>query len=337
MSQKKEQNFRKTLGFIRVRAIRMHKAGARIGDIANLFGLHRVTVSRWMTAYRVGGAMALKGKKSSGRPRKIDCSEFSPKLNRIIKQPATKFGFENPLWTCKRLEKVIHSDLGLKLSRSTVWRALRETNLSCQKPERRAFEQDPVARKKWIEEEWPRLKKKAKNQRAVILFEDESSVAVNPSIGRTWGKVGETPIVYTTGNRGSVSVISAISPSGRLYFTLPKATVDSEVFIDFLKQILREIPRKKIFMVVDKGPSHTSKKTRDFIVSVERLEVIYLPSYSPEFNPDEYTWEHLKQVKLKTHMARSKRELKRKTLGAMRSIQKKKTLVRSFYKRAYVA
>ncbi|MEK6555448.1 MAG: hypothetical protein AABZ31_09420 [Bdellovibrionota bacterium] len=54
-----------------------------------------------------------------------------------------------------------------------------------------------------------------------------------------------------------------------------------------------------------------------------------------EFNPDEYSWEYLKTVKLKTHVARKKQELKRKTLGSMRSIQKKKSLVRSFYKRVY--
>jgi transposase len=336
MPRKRVSIPRRSLGFARVRAVRMRKSGARVGDIAKLFDVSRETVSRWLTQYKAGGARSLKGKKSSGRPRKIDCSEFSPKLNKIIKHPATKFGFENPLWTCQRIKKVIHSELKLKLSRSTVWRALRETNLSCQKPERRAFEQDPVARKHWIEKEWPKLKNKAKKQRAVILFEDESSVALNPSIGRTWGKVGVTPIVYTTGNRGSVSVISAISPSGKLYFTLPKANVDSEVFINFIKQILREIPRKKIFMVVDNGSSHTSKKTRDFVASIDRLDLVYLPTYSPEFNPDEYTWEHLKTVKMKTHTARTKVDLKRKTLGAMRSIQKKKSLVKSFYKRAYV-
>lgn len=337
MPKENKRKWRQHLGFLRIRALRMRKAGANINDIASAFGLHRTSVSRWMTAYRRGGAKALKGRKSSGRPRKIDCREFSPKLTRIIKYPATKFGFESPLWTCMRVRKVIKSELGIRIGRSTVWRALRETNLSCQKPERRAFEQDPVARKQWIEKEWPKLKIKAKRQRAVILFEDESAVALNPTIGTTWGKVGKTPIVFTTANRGSISVISAISPSGRLYFTLPNATVASEEFINFIKQILREIPRKKIYMVVDKGSSHTSKKTRDFVASIDRLDLVYLPSYSPEFNPDEYTWEHLKTVKMKTHTSRTKRDLRRKTLGAMRSIQKKRRLVKSFYKRAYVA
>lgn len=337
MNRSEPLKSRSTLGFLRVKVVRMHKSGARICDIASLFGLHRVTVSRWIRAYRSAGAKGLKGKKSSGRPRKIDCKVFLPNLKKIIKKPATAYGFENPLWTCQRLKRVINSNLHIKISRSTIWRALHETKLSCQKPERRAFEQDPVARKNWIEEEWPKLKKRAKSQRAVILFEDESSIAVNPSVGRTWAPIGKTPIVRVTGNRGSVSVMSAITPSGRLYFTLPNTTVDSAVFIDFVKQLLREIPRKKIILVVDKSSSHTSKKTRQFIDSIERLEVVYLPSYSPEFNPDEYTWEHLKQVKLKTHTARSKKELKHKTLGAMRSIQKKKRLVKSFYKRAYVA
>lgn len=335
MTRKKCKIKRKDLGILRVKAIRMRKGGAEVNAIAKAFGLHPASVSRWLTKYRRGGASVLKPRKSTGRPPKINCEEFVPRLKRLIKFPATHFGYESPLWNSRRLREVIAKELKIKISQPSMWRALRSIGLSYQKPERRAFEQDPIARKEWLDKEWPQLRKTAKRERAVILFADEASVSMNPTIGKTWAKIAQTPIVFTTGNRGSISVISAISPRGALYFKIPKGTVDSDEFIRFLKQILREIPRKKLYMVVDKGRSHTSKKTACFVAKNLRLKLVFLPSYSPDFNPDEFTWERLKQVEMKTHVERTKSGLKRKTLGAMRSIQKKSGLVKSFVKRTY--
>jgi len=313
----------------------MRKGGAQVKAIAKAFDIHPASVSRWLTQYRRGGASVLRPRKSSGRPPKIDCQEFAPRLKRVIRLPATRFGYESPLWNSRRLREVIANELGIKISQPSMWRALRNIGLSYQKPERRAFEQDPAARKEWLQKDWPKLRSKAKRQRAVILFADEATVSTNPTIGKTWARIAHTPIVFTTGNRGSICVISAITPRGALYFKLPKGTVDSDEFLRFLKQILNEIPRKKLYIVVDKGRSHTSKKTAAFVDENPRLTLVFLPSYSPDFNPDEYTWERLKQVEMKTHVERTKVGLKLKTLGAMRSIQKKSALIKSFVRRMY--
>jgi len=324
------------LGPIRVSAIRAHKSGMPVKDIAEMLGLHRGSVSRWITNYRRDGAKGLRSRKSSGRPKKIDCIEFIPKLKKVISRPATAFGFENSLWNCSRVQEVITQELGYKISITTVWRSLKDIGLSYQKPERRALEQDPKLRKIWIDQTWPALRKKAKKQRAVILFQDESAVSLSPVLGKTWARIAQTPISKVTAKRGTISVISAISATGRLYFTIPKGNVASGEFIKFLRQILKEIPRKKIFMVVDNCSSHKSKKTTYFVASIDRLDLVYLPSYSPDFNPDELTWAHLKNVKLKQHGAKDKADLRRKTLGKMRSIQKDKPLVKSFVKKVYV-
>lgn len=336
MSTKSKVISRSNLGPIRVSAIRAHKSGLSVNDIANMLGLHRGSVSRWITNYKRGGAKALRSKKSSGRPKKIDCNEFIPKLKKIVSKSATSFGFENSLWNCTRLTEVITRDLGYKISLTTVWRSLKAVGLSYQKPERRALEQDPKLREIWTKKTWPTLRKKARKQRAVILFQDESVVSLSPVLGKTWARVAHTPVASVTAKRGTVSVISAITPTGRLYFTIPKGNVGSDEFIKFMKQILREIPRKKIFMVVDNCSSHKSKKTTAFIESVDRIELVYLPSYSPDFNPDELTWAHLKNVKLKQHGAKDKATLRCKTLGKMRSIQKNRALVKSFVRKVYV-
>lgn len=307
-----------------------------VEGIARMLGVHRGSVSRWLTQYRRCGATALRSKRASGRPRKVACADMAPKIAKIIRSPATRYGFENPLWNVGRVAEVLKSELDLPLSRTTVWRSMREIGLSSQKPERRALEQDPESRRDWLEKEWPKIRNHAKKQRAVIFFEDESTLSLSPTVGKTWARIGHTPVVRLTGNRGSINVISAVSPSGKLLFKLPKGTVNSEEFIGFLKQILREVPRKHIFMIVDRGPSHVSKKVAAFVESTGRMELHFLPSYSPELNPDEYTWERLKRVELKAHQEKTKPALRRRTIGAMRSIQSKKGLIRSFCRRTYV-
>lgn len=322
---------RKNLGLARVRAIRARQKGAKVCDIARVLGVHPDSVSRWIRQYNNGGPLRLKGNRASGRPPKYECATLFPKITRIVRHPATSYGFENPLWTTKRIVNVLKDKLGINISRQTIQRVLSGAGLSYQKPERRAFEQDPVARKEWVEKTWPQLKNKAKRERAIILFGDEASVSLNPSSGKTWSRVGRTPIIRSTSKRGSVPVMSAISPTGKLFFTLPKKNVDASVFVQFLKQILRQIPRKKIYLIVDNSSAHKAKKTAAFVGENDRLSLIFLPAYSPDFNPDELVWARLKSVELQAHQARTKDCLRLKTLGKMRKIQKDSTGILSFF------
>ena len=327
---------RNNLEAMRIRAIKARKSGMTVEGIAKMIGVHRGSVSRWLTKYNRDGAKGIRSKRSSGRPKKVDCGELAPKLTKILQRPATKYQFENSLWTLARVEKVLKTELGYKLSRSTIWRSLRDIGFSCQKPERRALEQDPIARRHWMTHEWPKIRQRAKKQRAVIFFEDESTVSLTPTVGRTWARIGLTPVIRVTGNRGSVNVISAVSLGGKLLFKVPKGNVNSDEFINFLKQILREVPRKRILMVLDRGPSHRSKKVASFVESTGRLELHFLPTYSPELNPDEYVWERLKKVELKAHGLKNRTELRSKTIGKMRGMQSKKALLKSFSQRVYV-
>lgn len=137
---------RKNLAAARLSAIRAHIAGMRTCDIAKAIGVHPNSVSRWIGSYNAGGAKALRESKSSGRPRKINCREIAPKIFKLIKKPATSYGFSTPLWNCSRLISVIEDQIKLKISKITLWRYLKEIGLSYQKPDKRAAEQDPKSR-----------------------------------------------------------------------------------------------------------------------------------------------------------------------------------------------
>jgi transposase len=204
--------------------------------------------------------------------------------------------------------------------------------LTNKKGERRALEQNPKEVKKWLKEVWPKILAHAKRWQAMVYFEDEAGVSVNAVMGKTWAPKGKTPMVKLSGNRGSISVSSAISPAGRLLFRIEKSTINSTTFIDFLDKIRKHHRNRKIIVIIDRAPAHIAGKVDDYVEKNEKsFALYYLPPYSPELNPDENVWNYLKTNKLKSHQAQSKAELKGVTVSAMRSIQRQPALLASFF------
>ena len=217
------------------------------------------------------------------------------------------------------------------MHRTTIWRYLRRIGLTWQKPERRYLEQDQELVDQWIENEWPRIQEWAKNDRAILYFEDESGIKLAPVNGKTWSERGKTPVIRVTGKRGGITAISAVSPSGQLRFRLVKKRVNSKVIIEFLEQILKAHGRRKVGVIMDQAPCHKSKAVREYVDSQKRLEVFYIPPYSPELNPDEKVWKHLKHKELNGRSAKDKGELSKMVVSALRSMQKRPNLLNSFF------
>lgn len=322
---------------IRRRAVKACRRGQSVTSVAQTLGVHWGSVSRWLTKWRRGGGAALRSSKASGRPPKLDCNRYGRRIARIVMRPAIRYGFESPLWTCRKIREVLRRELKLNVSTTTVWRGLRRMKLSCQKPERTAIEQDPAVRRKWLEEQWPAIKEQAKRERALLFFEDEAGVHLTPTVGRTWGREGRRPTVPATGKRGCISTMSAVTPEGRLFFMIPREKVNASIFISFLKALLRECPRRKVFVIADQASSHTAKATTDFVSTQPRLRLFYLPPYSPDYNPDEKVWDFLKNRKMAAHDACDKLALRKKTSRALRSMKGRPSLVRSFYKRTVIS
>lgn len=315
----------------RFRAIELRKEGKKVNDIAHYFGLNRVTVSYWLSKYRKGGKEALKSKKAPGPRLKLSTKETMKILN-DLKLSATDFGFETPLWTCKRVEYLIHKVTKKNLDNSNVWRLLRRLGLTNQKGERRALEQNPKETRKWLREEWPKILAHAKRWQAIIYFQDEAGVSVNAVMGKTWAPKGKTPIVRVSGNRGGICVSSAVSPAGRLVFRVEKSTVNSLTFIDFLDKIRKHHKNRKVIVIADRATPHIARNVGEYIEKNNKsFALYYLPPYSPELNPDENVWGYLKKNKLKAHQAKSKAELRDITISAMRIIQRQPTLLTSFF------
>ena len=110
-------------------------------------------------------------------------------------------------------------------------------------------------------------------ERRLALLRRRVAVRLTPTVGRTWAPVGKTPIVRVTGKRASVLVMSALSLQGRLFFKIPSERVNATVFIDFLKELLAEYPRRKIFVIADQASPHIAKNVKAFVAGQKRLKM----------------------------------------------------------------
>ena len=320
----------------RYRAIELYQKRKSVQEIAFFFGVHRGSVSLWIKTWKEKGKSALKSKKALGPEPKLR-REDRKKIISIVRKPATEYGFETPLWTCKRLKQIIKNKLKVNIATSNVWRWLIDWGLTNQRPEKIALQKDEKEVKRWLKEEWHKIDNHRRRWQAMLYFLDESGVSLIPVLGKTWAPKGKTPKVKVTGNKGGICVTSAISPAGRMVFRLEKDTVKAEQHIEFLKQIIQHHKRRKIIIIEDNAKPHIAKEIKHFVEKHKnKIAIYYLPTYSPDLNPDERVWNHLKNHKLKAHQARSMKEFRPILLSKLRSIQKDSSLISSFFVGTYV-
>jgi len=321
---------------VRIRAVEAVRNGMPVSQTAMAFGVDRTTLHRWLVRHNQDGEAGLQRKPVSGRPRAL--SGITPKrLKSIVLAPATKFGFETDLWTVGRLHAVLVDRFNVDVSEDTVWRRLREAGLTWQTPERQYFEADEETRCRWQEETIPKIREILEKTGGILYCEDEASVCLTPLLGKTWAERGKPRKVAVTGARASIAAMSALSPKGRLVFRLHDKRITSAEVIDFLKQLLRQHPSRHIVVVMDQAKPHTSKMTKAFIASRPRLHVFYLPPYSPDWNPDEKVWNHLKNHELKAHRATNKQELYELTEEKLENMSDDRDLLQGLYFRCCVA
>ena len=142
--------------------------------------------------------------------------------------------------------------------------------------------------------------KKGASENAHIVFIDEAGLMMDPLRRRGYAPRGDRPILTQLfGPRKKVSIIAglSISPCNRhpnLYFqTLPDGSFRSANVADFLRDLLKHL-RGRVIVVWDNGPMHKGQAMRDLLRDYPRLSIEHLPAYSPEFNPVEQLWSHLK-------------------------------------------
>ena len=316
---------------LRKRAVAQVQAGESPEVVARVFGVSRQAMYGWLARYRQGGWGALEARKRGGRPAKLDAQALRWLYRTVTGKNPRQLQFPFALWTAGMVATLIRHRFGIALSRSAVSRLLGQLGLSAQRPLWRAYQQDPAKVERWLQAEYPKIAAQAKRQHAQIFFGDEAGIRSDAHAGTTWAPRGQTPIVSTTGARFGLNLISAVSPRGELRFMGTKGRVGAQVFIEFLRRLLHDIPGG-LFVIVDGHPAHKAKLVQRFVASVApRLHLFLLPPYSPELNPDEWVWNDLKNNGIGRMMITGPADLKREVLSHLRHLQKSPALIQSFF------
>lgn len=165
---------------------------------------------------------------------------------------------------------------------------------------------------------------KAQAEDRTILFVDEAGFYLLPFLARTYAPVGQTPVLRAPLSHNHLSVISALTPDGRLFTHIQADAFRGPAIVTFLRQLLRQV-RGKLLVIWDGAPIHRCRAVKDFLAAgaANRLHLERLPAYAPDLNPDEGVWNLLKRGELKNRCCHDLDELRWELGLAIRRLRRR--------------
>lgn len=128
-------------------------------EVAEFLGIDPSSVRRWRAQYQMGKWSALRARFGAGRPPRLSCMQEKV-VRRWLEDPATEHGFATELWSGPRLAKMIDQEFGLSFHPDYLGVWLRQRGYTPQRPQRVAREGKTQEVAAWVEQDWPRIKKK---------------------------------------------------------------------------------------------------------------------------------------------------------------------------------
>ena len=310
---------------------RLRKRGMTRKEIGDIVGVHADTVGRWLKLSQKQLKVNRGGRKL-GESRHLAADHENKIRKMITDKTPDQLKMPYALWTRKAVMELIEQEAGIKMPIRTVGEYLKRWGFAPQKPAKRAYEQNSKAVQRWLDEDYPEIKASAKGENAEIYWGDETGMRSNSQHGRGYAPKGKTPIVQLNANRTSTNMISAITNQGKVRFRVFDGTMNADILIDFCARLIKSAGRK-VYLVLDNLRVHHAKIFRAWLAKHGgEIEVFYLPSYSPELNPDEYLNCDLKAGVHGGKAARTKDQLKKKVRSHMRMLQKKPGRVATYFK-----
>jgi len=318
----------------RVQVIRLRKAGRTYDEIATLTGLSRTGVFDICKRHAASGSSALHdaaGGRKLGEQRLLSPAQEALVQKLIADKTPDQLKMPYALWSRAAVAELIEQRFGLKLKVRTMGMYLQRWGFTPQKPMRKAYEQSPAAVKKWLDEDYPALAQRARAEGAEIHWGDESGLRSDDVRGRSYAPRGETPVVRVPNKRHGLSIISTVTNKGQMRWRIFDGALNSTILIDFFKRLIKG-QKKKVFLILDNLRVHHSKPVKHWLAQhAEYIEVFYLPSYSPELNPDEMANADLKQAVTKLAPARTKLQLVKATARHLRSVQRQPQRIKKYF------
>lgn len=322
-------------------AFRMRAAGYKRGEIARLVAVNPSTIGDWYrVARKKGEAAAITGGQRGaklGQRRTLNAKQ-ALRIRELMKaNMPDELGLSHALWTRRAVIELIRARCHTTLPLTTAGLYLKRWGFTPQKPAKQAYEQQPTAVRQWLDEDYPAIVARAKAEQGVIHWGDETGVKNQCQHGRSYAPKGKTPIQKLPGKRLSLNMISTVTNQGLVRFMLYEEKFTAQIMIRFLKRLVRG-SEQKVFLIVDNLSVHHAHLVRDWLEpQKDKIELFFLPSYSPELNPDEYLNGDFKAQVHSGKAARTKKQLKSKVNKAMKLLQKRPERVAKYFKHPSIA
>jgi transposase len=321
----------------RRRALALLDEGRSKTEVARLLGISRESLYLWLRRREEGGARALQSK-PRGRPPKFRLLPHQAATAARLIESRCPDQLQMPwaLWTREAVVEMFRRRFGLKISVWTAGRYLRRWGFTPQKPVRRAYEQNPAAVRRWLEEDYPAIREQARQAGAEIHWGDEMGLRSDHQSGTSWARAGRTPVVPGTGRRFGCNMLSTVTNRGVLCFMVFHQRFTAPVMLAFLRRLLRQRERP-VFLIVDGHPVHRSAAVAKWVRQrPDRLRLFFLPAYAPELNPDELLNHDVKANALGRRRPKDRQEMIADVRGYLRSTQAKPAIVRNYFREKHV-
>ncbi|MBC8548966.1 MAG: IS630 family transposase [Candidatus Brocadiales bacterium] len=288
----------------RKQAIKLLKSGKTQQSVADSFGVHLNTIGNWWRSYQKEGRKALHAGKRGLRPgqgRVLTAKQEKEIQLMIIEKTPDQFNMPLVLWDRKAVKDLIQRECGVSIAIRTVGDYLRRWNYTSQRPARYTYRHQPEAVQYWLNEEYPKIQFRSRQDNAEVHWGDETQFRKDHYYGTEYFPNGKATAIRFPCKRIKLNMISTVSNQGKVRFMIYKRRLDAKILINFLKRLTGNSDRK-VFLIMDNLKVHRAKSVRKWLMGKEdEIEIFFLPSYSPEINPGEYLNNDINRGKYYVH------------------------------------
>src|ERR1700687_1321281 len=227
----------------RRRAVKMRLSGATIRETVPEGELGRNAVIRASQAHARGGWKAASvsgGGRPTGAGRLLCEAEESEVQVLIQDRTPDQLKMSYALWTRQAVSELIAARYGLRLQVRTVGKYLKRWGYTPQKPLKKAYEQSPAAVGKWLNEEYPVIAKRAKQEGAEIHWGDETGLRSDDVRRGACAPKGQTPMLRIPAKREGLSVISTVTNKGEMRWRIYSGALNAKILTAFLDRLTRQ-------------------------------------------------------------------------------------------------
>jgi len=313
--------------FRRLNAIHLLLLGAPYKVVLRNSRVNERTFRLWVERFNKQGIDGLIYRPQAGRPRKISADQVANEILPIVDDPSLA---DHTHWTVTKLCGWLREKKQLDLSYRTLVRYLHEHNYARRIPRRMP---EPPDRDDWEKQReifGGELITLLEDPACDVFFGDEAGFEGDPRPRAKWVKRGSRPTQGYFGGHVRQNVVGAVNPATGQLVSLIVPHCDTQVFQLFLDTMAQEAPAspgRKVMLVLDNASWHKTKSLK-----WRHIEPVYLPPYSPDFNPIERLWQHLKGHYLAGYITKDGNELNDKLFNSIRALLDRPETIRSVCK-----